>query len=110
MTTSWHHRTKTGRVVYTRPVHLFTQKDIERILRLIAEDKPPQFLVDLLHALDDYMLGLILAPIGQADKAKMVREILESFVGSVLAWAGGVLHLKITYVKEDGSEFPTFIA
>lgn len=34
----WVHRTKTGRVVYARKVHGFSQRDVERIVRKFIEE------------------------------------------------------------------------
>jgi len=96
------HTTYTGRVVYERATHYFTEADIQRILKCVSRGKPTSFLVQLMHSVEKYMLELILAPLGQADKADVVRELLENLVGSILAWAGGVFKVKIIYV--DGNE------
>ena len=101
----WLEKTNKGRVVYDRPPHVFTQADVNRILRSVADGKDYTFLAQLLHSLDDYMLGIMLAPFGQADKAKLVREILEAFVGSVLRAAGIIRKVDITYTLFDESSY-----
>lgn len=103
------HVTYTGRVVYERKKHLFAQSDLDRILRGITEDKPPEFLSMLLHSLDDYMLGLILAPLGQADKARLVREWLEYAVGKALSFLGGYLKIRVEYITPEKTDRIDFV-
>jgi len=107
LSSSWLAKTNRGRIVYDRPIHRFTQKDIERILRLLSQGQDYSFLAEILHSLEDYMLGLILAPFGQADKAKLVRELLESFVGLLVKHLGGLFRIQIR-LEVEGEKPVTF--
>jgi len=95
-------KTRRGRVVYDRPKHIFSQRDVDRILRQIA--KQPEaldLLRDVLETLEIQMLEQILAPAGLEDRAKEMRKLIEDFVGTLVRGTAGILGLKISYQLAD---------
>lgn len=60
------------------------------------------FLVSLVHSLDDYMLGIILAPLGQADKARVVRELMEAFASLLLKYVAGLFKIRVRFESSGG--------
>ena len=76
MSTLWTHRTKTGRIVYDRKKHYWTEKDLLRIYRHLykrkTEEKGPaedknrffQFLINLMMMIATDLVSWILSPIG----------------------------------------------
>lgn len=108
---AWLRRTNTGRVVYERAKHSFTQKDIDRIIgRFVREETDFGALQDFLEDLEEKMLSQILAPLGMADRAWFVRSEIERIVGILVRWTAGVLKIQITYtVPGEKPSTTTFV-
>lgn len=97
--TYWKAKTKTGKVVYIRPPHYFTQRDIDRITANVLEkrlrDAAPgagdaeialwiRFLIFVLDDLSERMLDTILAPVGLASFSDDVVAAIKKAVQNVV--------------------------
>lgn len=80
------HQTIRGRVVYTRPLHEFSEADLLRISGKLVERAPdPGFLYQLLEKINLFMLGRILSVFGLEDYKEVVLQFLLQLVGQILA-------------------------
>lgn len=74
------HRTNTGRVVYDRKKHIFTEKDVARILRnaqLVGTDL--EFLIALLSELEIFIIRLVRRIVNLGGLVSAVRLVVEWF-------------------------------
>lgn len=98
----WVRKTNTGRIVYERAHHAFTEKDIQRITHnFLVETKDFGLLQDFLEDMEEKMLAAILAPLGMGDRAWFVRKMIERLVGIAVRWTAGMLKIQITYIPLD---------
>lgn len=95
---NWLHKTHTGRIVYERPKHEFSQRDLKRLFGRVAPTLDYPALRALITWLDDQMLALILEPIGLSGAADQVRQLLEEFVGQLIKHGAMIVGLKVTYL------------
>lgn len=89
--------TRTGRVVYNRPIHFFTLRDLRRIFFRVL---PNAAFNELLAAL----LEMVKAAITKnwAGLAKKVeKETLKYFIESILSILRGILNIKVKIVYYD---------
>jgi len=96
----WLHRTDKGKVVYERPKHSFTQRDVDRITRAVLEEKigaaspiasdPEtvdrwiQLIIFVLDDASERMLDVILSPLGLASYSDDVVDAIKKAIQDVI--------------------------
>lgn len=81
------HWTVQGHVVYDRPVHYWTTKDLKRLIDRMdfePEELNPDSLIDLIREVTKLMLQKILALVGLDEATDAVYEILYTTVDQIL--------------------------
>ncbi len=81
------HKTVKGRVVYDRPPHLWTKKDLKRVLEATKydnEEMDENFLIELIQELTDSLISAILALIGMGTLGNTVGNILRSITSRLV--------------------------
>lgn len=89
----WNRRTKTGRIVYDRPKHSFSVRDLERIQRRVFEDNPAEILDDgfarviitIVDNLSEYLVDVMLSPVGLDVLSDDVVAFLKKLVDTTIS-------------------------
>lgn len=99
-----------GRVVYNRPKHTFSLKDLARVQKAVASsvevsDDPDtiQIIVTIIDNFSEMILESMLAPIGASFLADEIVDALKSLVDKALS---GIEKLGEAYYPEEP---PTFV-
>jgi hypothetical protein len=74
MSTIWDHRTNKGRVVYDRKPHLWTDKDVERIVKAVVEDNGSDVL--MMSEIADRLLFWLASKLGLAEAARFAAQVV----------------------------------
>ena len=81
------HRTVAGRVVYNRPIHFFTERDLGRIAGAVIAATPTDrgLLYELLKKINLFMLDRILGLVGLSEWKEIVLDFILDLVGRTLS-------------------------
>lgn len=97
--TYWHRKTNRGRIVYERPKHVFTKKDVDRIIKKVLQDqifeaapgadpeiaaKWIQFIIFVMDDASERMLDVILSPFGLSSYSDDVVDSVKKAIQNVI--------------------------